>query len=66
MKKKLIIDGKNLGDVIGYRQNRELKRWVFLMQGGYYISVDWANIKLFISSLDLEIITYNSLKTNFE
>lgn len=60
MKKNLIIDGKNLGAVTGYRQNRELKRWVFLMQAGYYIGVDWSNIKLFTSSGDLEIITYNA------
>lgn len=45
----LIIDGVELGKVIGYRQNRELQRWVFLMEAGYYIGVDFSNIKFFDS-----------------
>jgi len=58
MHKNLIIDGADLGKVIGYRQNRELKRWVFLMEAGYYIGIDFSSIKLFTSSGDLEIVTY--------
>lgn len=51
----LVIDGKDLGGVIGYRQNREMNRWVFLMEAGYYISVDWCSIHQFNSAADLEI-----------
>ena len=54
----LIIDSKNLGAVIGYRQNREMKRWSFLMQAGYYISVDFSNIKSFESGENLVMTTY--------
>lgn len=57
--RQLIIDGKPVGEVTGYRQNREIKRWVFLMRAGYYISIDWSNIKSFSSGGEnLEIITY--------
>ena len=58
MRKSLIIDGADVGKVIGYRQNREAKRWVFLMEAGYYISVDFMNIKRFDSCGALEIITF--------
>lgn len=53
----LILDGENLGRVIGYRQNRNLKRWVFLMEKGYYIGVDFSDIKFFDSCGELNIIT---------
>ena len=54
----LIINGADLGPVQGYRQNRELSRWSFLMTAGYYIGVDFASIKSFKSSGNLEIITF--------
>ena len=54
----LIIDGKTLGAVIGYRQNRELKRWSFLMKAGYYIGVDFSSIKTFESGKHLVIELY--------
>ena len=47
---RLIIDGADKGEYIGYRQNRERRQWVFLMKDGYFISIDWASIKLFDSS----------------
>ena len=56
--KNLIIDGKNLGEVIGYRQNREMQRWSFLMKAGYYISVDFANIRMFESGENCIVNTY--------
>ena len=58
----LIIDGKNLGEVIGYRQNREIQRWSFLMKAGYYISVDFANIRLFESGENCIVSTYQEAK----
>ena len=54
----LIIDGHNLGPVTGYRQNRELMRWSFLMVAGYYIGIDFSNIKTFESGESLVITTY--------
>lgn len=54
----LIIDGKDMGQTIGWRKNEQLKRWVFLMSDGYYIGVDFSNIKRFTSSPNAEIITY--------
>lgn len=55
----LIIDGNDLGPVIGYRQNRELERWSFLMESGYYIGVDFSSIKLFtVQDKELQIILY--------
>ena len=45
----LIINGADLGPVQGYRQNRELSRWSFLMTAGYYIGVDFSSIKSFKS-----------------
>ena len=60
MNKHLIIDNKDLGPVVGYRQNRELQRWSFLMEAGYYISIDWNNIKFFTSNGDLVIFTYTA------
>ena len=56
----LIIDGVELGKVVGYRQNRELQRWVFLMEAGYYIGVDFSNIKFFTSCGPLKIITFQT------
>ena len=58
MDQELFINSKPMGKVIGYRQNRELQRWVFLMKAGYYIGVDFSNIKHFTSSGNLEIVTY--------
>lgn len=54
----LIINDKDLGEVIGYRQNRELSRWSFLIDAGYYIGVDFESIKLFESSSNLIITLY--------
>ena len=54
----LIINGADLGPVQGYRQNRELSRWSFLMTAGYYIGADFSSIKSFESSGNLEIITF--------
>lgn len=60
MERRLFIDGKDLGPVIGYRQNRESEMWVFLMESGYYISVEWSGIKRFDSgSSNLEIDLYH-------
>ena len=58
MDQELFINSKPMGKVIGYRQNRELQRWVFLMKAGYYIGVDFSNIKHFTSCGNLEIVTY--------
>ena len=54
----LISNGEDLDPVQGYRQNRELSRWSFLMTAGYYIGVDFSSIKSFESSGNLEIITF--------
>lgn len=58
MNKELILNGKPMGKVIGYRQNRDLQRWDFLMEAGYYIGVDFSTIKSFTSCGDLEVIMY--------
>ena len=60
----LIIDGKNLGEIIGYRQNREMKRWSFLMKSGYYIGVDFYNIRTFESGENCILNTYQEAKSN--
>ena len=57
MNRHLIIDGNDCGTVIGYRQNRERNQWVFLMEAGYYISIDFMNIKSFDSG-NAELIVY--------
>ena len=54
----LIINDADLGPVQGYRQNRELSRWSFLMTAGYYIDVDFSRIKSFTRSGNLEILTF--------
>lgn len=55
----LIIDGHDLGPVTGYRQNRDLMRWSFLMAAGYYVGIDFSNIRLFNSGGEhLKIITF--------
>lgn len=59
--KDLIIDGKNLGEVIGYRQNIEMQRWSFLMKAGYYISVDFSNIRMFESGENCILTTYQEV-----
>ena len=56
---RLFIDGKELGEVVGYRQNEVLNRWSFLMAAGYYISVDFNSIKSFTSCGNLEIVLYH-------
>ncbi len=58
----LIIDGKNLGPVKGYRQNRQLLRWVFLMEAGYYIGIDLSSVKSFTSCGELNITTFEEAK----
>ena len=54
----LYINGKPMGNVIRYRQNRDARRWTFDMFGGYNISIDFDSIKLFSSGAKLEIILY--------
>lgn len=51
----LFINGNSMGAVIGYRQNRELQRWSFLMEAGYYIGVDFDTIKSFTSGEVLRV-----------
>lgn len=56
---KLYINGVLVGSVKGYRKRGGgVEAWSFLMDGGFYVSVEIANIKVFTSSGDLEIITY--------
>lgn len=57
--KNLIIDGKDLGPCIGYRQNQERKTWSFLMDAGYYIAVEFGTIKQFTSAGNHEIILFS-------
>jgi len=58
--KHLIYNGKDLGAVKAYRQNRDRKQWTFLMDDEYIISIDWFLIKSFSSCDNLEIITYTA------
>lgn len=56
---KLYINGALVGSVKGYRKRGGgIDAWSFLMDGGFYVSVEISNIKVFTSSGDLEIITY--------
>ena len=55
----LFINGNFVGKVKGRRKRGgEIEAWSFLMDGGYFITVEMSNIKLFTSSGDLEIITF--------
>ena len=63
MNRELIVDGVNVGQAVGYRQNREREQWVFLMAAGYYISIDWSNIKRFESGgEDLKVDTFQGVQ----
>jgi hypothetical protein len=62
--KELIIDGRNLGNCVGYRQRRaddkaEFGAWVFYMEAGYKITVEFMQIKSFTSCGPLDIILYH-------
>ena len=53
------INGALVGSVKCYRKRGGgIDAWSFLMDGGFYVSVEISNIKVFTSSGDLEIITY--------
>lgn len=54
---KLIINGKCYGRVNRYEQDRENRRWIFILKHGLErIAVDWDAIKYFDSCGKLDII----------
>lgn len=55
----LYINGAFVGKVKGRRKRGgDIEAWQFLMDGGYFITVEMANIKLFDSCGDLKIVTF--------
>lgn len=55
----LYINGNLIGKVRGYRKRGgAFEAWSFLMVDGFFVTVEFANIKRFTSSGDLEITTY--------
>ncbi len=55
----LYINGRIVGKTTGYRKrDGNIEAWSFLMVGGFFVTVEIANIKRFTSSGDIEIITY--------
>lgn len=55
----LYINGAFVGKVKGRRKRGgDIEAWSFLMDGGYFITVEMANIKLFDSCGDLKIVTF--------
>lgn len=54
---KLTIDGKFIGNVTEYHQDRDINCWIFTLENETEIPVPFGEIKLFTSSGELEIIT---------
>ena len=55
----LIINNQLYGICESYHQDRSKKQWVFKMDWGIYISIDFDKIKCFNSSGKLDIILNN-------
>lgn len=55
----LYINDKLIGAVKGYRRRGgAIEAWSFLMEDGFFVTVEIANIKHFDSCGDLKIITF--------
>ena len=55
----LYINGNFIGKVKGYRKRGgAIEAWSFLMDGGFFVSIQMSNIKTFSSCGDLQIITF--------
>ena len=55
----LYINGTFVGKVRGRRKRGgDIEAWSFLMDGGYFITVEMENIKLFDSCGYLKIVTF--------
>ena len=51
----LFINDCNYGFITEYHQDRTKKQWVFRMNYGIFIHIDFDNIKIFNSSTNIDI-----------